>query len=462
MQNVYYEVTTLDQRCYNELELTEDILMEHAANCIAQQIYKTTPFHSKVLIVCGPGNNGADGLALGRQISHLYNVVVLLPFGTKSFMATIQEKRAHKCEVNFIEHIQEADVIVDCIFGSGLNKPLDDKTQYLLKQLNLIDAYKIACDVPTGIDQNGNIHSECFKANITVTMGAHKVQLYTDEVKDFVGEIVLGNLGLPQDMYETHSNVFLLEKQDLKLPHRIKKSSHKGDFGHLNVILGDKIGAGLLCAEAGFAFGVGLVSVIGHKEIDLPYHIMSSHKITCNATAIAIGMGLGNHDNKEIEQILQTNIPKVIDADLLYDEKILHCLENGNCVITPHPKEFCGVLKLTKIADIEVKELQKNRFEYVKKFIEKYPQVVLLLKGTNTLIGYNNEIFINPFGTPVLSQGGSGDVLSGMIGSLLAQGYSCLEAAMSGSLAHSFAAQNFNKNSYALLPQDLIEGIKEL
>lgn len=462
MQNVYDEVTTLDQRCYNELELNEDILMEHAANSIAQLIFSKLSYHSKVLIVCGPGNNGGDGLVLARQISHLYDVSVFLPMGAKSTMAKVQYSRAKKTQVNFTNELHEADAIVDCLFGSGLNKALNEDTIHLINQLNLIQALKIACDIPSGINTNGNIENNCFYADFTVTMGAYKTQLYTDEVKDFVGEISIGNLGLPQDMYESVSNIHLLENTDLQLPHRTSLCSHKGNFGHVNVVLGDKLGAGLLCAQAAFAFGAGLVSVIGHKEIELPYHLMGAHKITSNATAIAIGMGLGNHDDKEIEEILACDIPKVIDADLLCDKKIIKVIEQGNCVLTPHPKEFCGLLKTTDIADIDVKECQSNRFHYIKLFIEKYPQVVLLLKGANTLIGYDKNIYINPFGTSVLSQGGSGDVLTGLIASLLAQGYNCLDATLSSSLAHSFTAKNFDKNSYAMLPEDIIEGIKQL
>ncbi len=462
MLNVYEEVTTLDQRCYNELDLNEDILMENAASSIAQKILKSTPSHATILIVCGPGNNGGDGLVLARQISHLYNVEVYMPFGAKSKMAQIQYNRALKCKVDFIEHVDDADVVVDCLFGSGLNKELDQKTVHLINQLNLLDAQKIACDISSGIDANGNILNVAFKADLTVTMGAHKLQLYTDEVKDYTGEIIVGNLGLPQDIYETVSKLKLLELNDMKLPHRMKKASHKGDFGHLNVILGDKLGAGLLCSEAAFAFGVGLVSVIGHKDLQLPYHLMSAHNVTPNATAIAIGMGLGNHDDKEIKEILKLDLPKVLDADLMHDKKIIEVLQQGNCVITPHPKEFCSLLRTTDVIDIDVQECQNNRFKYVKMFMEKYPKVVLLLKGANSLISYQDTIYINPFGSPALSQGGSGDVLTGFIGSLLAQGYDCLDATITSSLAHAQSAIRFDKNSYALLPQDLIEGIKTL
>ena len=131
-----------------------------------------------------------------------------------------------------------------------------------------------------------------------------------------------------------------------------------------------------------------------------------------------------------------------------------------NLVLTPHPKEFSSLLKITSVAFVSTKEVQENRFELVREFCKKYPDVVLLLKGANTLIGQNEKIFINPYGSNALSKGGSGDVLGGLIGSLLSQGYSTLDAAINASLAHSLSSLKFNKNNYALTPFDLIEGVK--
>ena len=154
-------------------------------------------------------------------------------------------------------------------------------------------------------------------------------------------------------------------------------------------------------------------------------------------------------------------IPKIIDADLFYDKLICEIL-NQEIVLTPHPKEFCSLLKLCDIADISVDVLQNNRFLYVEKFCTKYPNVVLLLKGANVIISKDKKLFINNLGTAILSKGGSGDVLSGLIGSLLAQGYSTLDSAIISSLAHSLASRNYDKNNYSLSPSDLIEEIKKL
>lgn len=461
MQNIYYEVGSLDKKCYEKFALTEDILMEHAASSMANFIENKFEEKSSVLIVCGPGNNGADGIALARLLYKKYEIKLYLPFGAKSSMAKLQEKRAKLLAVPFIDTIVESDIIVDCLFGSGLNKDLDETSLNIINSLNKQDAYKLSCDIPSGINTKGQINQEGFYADTTITMGALKVALFSDEAKDYVGEIKVANLGVQRSVYEEDTNIYLLDKKDMKLPFRNKKNSHKGSFGHLNVIAGCKMGAGVIAAKAAFGFGAGLVSVVSHEDIDLPYHIMQTHFISDNCTAIAIGMGLGKYEINEVEKILAKDIPTIIDADLFYEEIILDKLQK-DVVLTPHPKEFCALLNLCKIDHIKVDKLQKNRFEYVTKFCVKYPNVTLLLKGANTLIGKDKNIYINSFGSAVLSKGGSGDVLSGLIASLLAQGYDSLDASITASLAHALAAQNYKKNNYSLIPADLVEGVKKL
>ena len=462
MQKVFYEVSSLDKNCYDNYGLSEDLLMEHAANAMLSFIDHNFEPHRSVLVVCGPGNNGADGIALARLLHGKYKVKMLIPFGAKSPMAKLQLERAKKVGLKPVGNIDSADIIVDALFGSGLNKELDSAAIKLIRTINAMPGYKLACDIPSGINADGIISPVCFKAEATITMGALKTSLFSDQVKDFVGKIAVANLGVQRSVYENESNIFLLAAENLVLPVREHSNTHKGNYGHLSVILGDKKGAGLLAASSAFAFGAGLVSIIAHEELELPYHIMQSHQIPDNTTAIAIGMGLGKYNDKEIEDILALDIAKVIDADLFYDNKILTQLERGDVVLTPHPKEFCSLLKICGIADIDVNELQKNRFKYVLMFEEKYPRPVLLLKGANVLIANEGGIFINHLGTTVISKGGSGDVLTGLTGSLLAQGHTALHSAINASLAHAMAARNFELNNYALEPQDIIEGVKKL
>ena len=461
MQKLFDEVNSLDKRCYEKFLLSEDLLMEHAASSMALYISLNHPTSKSILIVCGSGNNGADGITLARLLHTKFDVKLYLATTPKSFMAQLQLQRANALEVKIVNEPFEADIIVDCLFGMGLNKPLDEKSITLLNRLNSYNSFKIACDIPSGINNLGQVPSIAFEADVTITMGALKTSLFSDSAKDYVGKIIVADLGVQREIYEIDSNKFLLDESDLKLPFRNKKNSHKGTYGHLNVVVGCKQGAAILASSAAFAFGAGLVSAVSHENLDLPYHIMQTHFISENCTAIAIGMGLGKYEIDEVKKILNTNVPKIIDADLFYDKLIIEVLDK-DVVLTPHPKEFCSLLKLCNIADISVEQLQNNRFLYVEKFCKKYPKVVLVLKGANVIISLNEKIYVNSFGNATLSKGGSGDVLSGLIGALLAQGYNCLDAAISASLAHTLALKTYDKNNYSLTPFDLIEEIKKI
>jgi hydroxyethylthiazole kinase-like uncharacterized protein yjeF len=461
MKKVFDEVKSLDKRAINSYFLSEELLMEHASLGIQNYISKKFKKNKKILIVCGSGNNGADGIALARLLHKKFEVSLCLFKSPKTSIGILQEKRAKAVGVNFVKEIFEADIIVDCLFGTGLDKKLDDKTIDLISQLNSFNSFKIACDIPSGINSFGQVLDIAFKADITITMGAIKTGTLSDVAKDYVGKIKVVNLGINEYLFQGETNKFLLEKTDLILPFRDKKNSHKGTYGHLNVVSGDKIGASIIASKAAFSFGAGLVTVIIQNQETLPHTIMQAKEVSKNCTALAIGMGLGDIDKNRLKDLLSLDIPKVLDADIFYKIEILEYLDE-NIVLTPHPKEFISLLKLSKIADITIEELQTNRFLYVEKFSSKYPKVVLLLKGANVIITQNKKIYINNFGTSSLSKGGSGDVLSGLIASLLAQGYKPLEATINASLAHTIAARNYSKNNYSLTPDDLIKEIKKL
>jgi len=465
MQKVFDEVYSLDKRCYDEFGLSEDILMENAAGSLARAIHKRFKKGSSVFIVSGPGNNGADGVTLSRILKGDFEVFLYLPLGAKSKMCQLQLQRAKKVGVEVVNSIKECDVVVDALFGSGLNKSLSDNISKLIAMLNNLNGYKIACDISTGIDTKGNPNPIAFKADLTISMGAYKTPLFNDNAKDYTGKIKVADLGVSKAIYEGESNTFLLEKSDMKLPLRVKKTVNKGSFGHSLMILGEKKGACMICAKASFAFGSGLCSVYSKKPVKLPDEIMLSRQIPPKTTAIALGMGLGKKYSDDLINgiIERENIPIVLDADILKSEVVLEFLNHRkNLVLTPHPAEFAKLLEICSIGSFDTKEVQLSRFDLVREFTDKFKEIVLLLKGSNTLIAQNQKVFINTFGTNTLSKGGSGDVLTGFITSLIAQGYSPLDATISASLAHSFSAKRYKKANYSLTPQDLIEGVKWL
>lgn len=466
MQPLYKTCYPLDQRCYDYYHLTEDILMEHASMGMANYIRANFKEKSSLLIVCGIGNNGADGLVLARQLQSAYEVKVMLPFGVRSVMAEIQLERVQALDIEFVDEVCEADVIVDAIFGAGLSRELNEKTRKIIVQLEELNGFKIACDVPTGIDINGNPLPMALFCDVTITMGALKECLYSDIAKDYVGKIICVDLGISHIKYTHgfHTNSYLLEEKDIRLPLRDRQNTHKGSFGHLAVIKGQKEGASILSGLSALRFGAGLVTLVGEESSSVPISLMSDEVLPYNTTAIAFGMGVLEFEDEITQEILEDKSPIILDAGIFSNEIILEFLEQTDreIVLTPHPKEFVSLWNMTIDSPLNIAILQANRFEKVREFCSLFPNVTLLLKGANMIISKQNRLFINHFGTPQLSKGGSGDVLSGLIGSLLAQGYDGLEATIQGSLALTASSNSYRGNSYSMLPTDLIEGLELL
>ena len=465
MQKVYQKCYDLDKRCCEQYGLTEDILMEHAAAGMANYIRKLFQLGSSVLIVAGKGNNGADGIVLARQLYGDYSVTLCVPFGLQSNMAKIQLDRAERLGIKVSVELGDADVIVDALLGAGLNKSLDESTKQLIYLLNSFKGHKIACDVPTGIGNNGMMPL-AFMSDVTLAMGARIEALYLDENKDAVAKVRCIDLGVSSMLYEEESTAYVLESSDLVLPSRTKQNSHKGSFGHAAVFCGEKEGAGIIAAMASASFGAGLTTLIVHEKVFPPLYLMHSTVVPNNATALAIGMGLGGYFESEFleKYVLNSHLPIVLDADAFLSKELLSILEQKDreIVMTPHPKEFVLMWKILTGAVFTVAEVQSKRFDMVRMFNAKYPHVTLLLKGANTLIVQEEQLYINPLGCSKLSKGGSGDVLSGLIVSLLAQGHTGLEAAIQGSLALVMAGNNYSAASYAMLPTDIIDEVGRL
>ena len=462
MKNLYLDTRVLDERAGEKFDLSEELLMENAAAGIANFIRKKFKKGKRVLGICGGGNNGADVLCALRMLEGEFECEFILTSQSLKPLATKQLERARIAGVRESKDVENslnsAKCIIDGLFGSGLNRNLDETHIELISKINANPAYIIACDVPSGLSSEGKVLGACVKADVTVTMGARKLALYSDTAKDYVGKIKVATLGISAQNYECESDYYLLEKCDLMLPNRKNQCVNKGDFGHAFIISGEHIGASKLCAKAAFAFGAGLVSVIGEQGLNLPTHIMQASKISEKMNAGALGMGLGKKGIEELEVQILKGKKLVLDADIFYSQKVLDLLSE-NCVLTPHPKEFCSLLKICKMADIDVQTLQENRYAYARAWSEKF-KAVLVLKGANTIIAKDGQIYVMPYGKSALAKGGSGDVLSGLVLALLAQSYEPLNAAISATLAHALSLRNFDKNSYALEPTDIIKGVK--
>ncbi|RVZ24840.1 NAD(P)H-hydrate dehydratase [Helicobacter pylori] len=464
MLSVYEKVNALDKRAIEEWFLSEDILMENAAMALERAVLQNASLGAKVIILCGSGDNGGDGYALARRLIGRFKTLVFEMKLAKSPMCRLQKERAKKAGV-IIKTWEdnhkdlECDVLIDCVVGSAFKGELEPFLNF--ESLSQKARFKIACDIPSGIDSKGRVDKRAFKADLTISMGAIKSCLLSDRAKDYVGELKVGHLGVFNPIYEIPTDTFLLEKSDLKLPLRDRKNAHKGDYGHAHVLLGKHSGAGLLSAISALSFGSGVVSVQALEcEItsnNKPLELVFCENFPNLLSAFALGMGLENIP-KDFNKWLEL-APCVLDAGVFYHKEVLQALEK-EVILTPHPKEFLSLLKLVGI-NISMLELLDNKLEIARDFSQKYPKVVLLLKGANTLIAHQGRIFINTLGSVALAKAGSGDVLAGLIVSLLSQNYTPLDAAINASLAHALAGLEF-KNNYALTPLDLIEKIKRL
>ncbi|MBO4404803.1 MAG: NAD(P)H-hydrate dehydratase, partial [Treponema sp.] len=406
----------------------------------------------------------------------------------KSQMCVLQKERALKCGVtvfdlysldSFLEEKSfDLRVTVDCIFGSGFHGELPSEVSAALESILRDDSFKIACDIPTGLDSLGNASPLVFNADVTVTMGALKTALFSDEAKDCTGIIKTASLGITESNFTpSECSTYLLEKEDLVLPLRKKQNVNKGSFGHAAVVLGEKTGAAVFAGQAAFAFGAGLVTLVkedGNFAQNIPFELMTSSSFPENTSAAVIGPGLGR-ENQDAENalayVLEKNIPCVLDADIFYHDDIKAFLEKrsslkAETLLTPHPKEFCILLEKCGFGQFTVQDAVKNRIQLAKEFCKKFPGVVLLLKGAVTLICVCNQeanpvVYFNRLGTAALSKGGSGDVLCGMTAALLAQKKTALQSAVYASLAHALSGAAFGE-SFSLTPQRLIEKVSEL
>lgn len=457
-------------------------LMERAATQVFEWLLRRINKEGKIKIFCGMGNNGGDGLVVAR----LLDGKGFLP---EVFMVRYSEKMSLDCEANYLKLQQETqvpiqdirseadfpsfadhEIIIDALFGSGLNRAVTGVAGELIEYLNRQQAIRVSIDIASGLfADTPSPAGAIFKPDYTLTFQQPKLAFLMPENDPYVGRLEVLDIQLhPQYLLEVETNNFLVDKEMIQpIIHHRPKYSHKGTYGHALLVAGSegKTGAAILGAKSCLRTGVGLLSVKLPQsawtplQAALPEAMIHVDDKLDAFNAIGIGPGLGKNDEAQrtVRSLIQdAKVPMVMDADalnILAENKTWLSFLPAKTILTPHPKEFERLFDKTSTSF--------ERLELLRDMAVGYG-IIIVLKGANTAVSMpNGAVFFNSTGNPGMATAGSGDVLTGMILSLLAQHYSPEEAAVLGvylhGLAGDFAAEA--QSQEAMIASDITENI---
>ncbi len=482
MEKLYLakEIRKLDKLAMDQERISSLALINRAAKSALDLLLDRWPTTRNVAVICGSGNNGSDGLVLAALLADRGVNAAICLVDTTFQQGSDFEKALIMCkdrEVGFsnIEvALEEADLVVDAILGTGLSRPVEGRLAEIIEKVNEKDAPVLSIDIPSGLcSDTGARRGSCISATLTITYIGAKLGLYTGDGPSLAGEIVFDSLAVPQSIYSKvgfAARVLEIESMISRLPIR-GPTSHKGSHGHVLVVGGDEGmgGAAMMAAEAALYSGAGLVSLATHptnvsavlsrrpeimvKGVMRPAEFA---ELIERATVIVLGPGLGT--DSWGEQIFKETV--VVEKPLILDADGLNCLAASPCkrknwILTPHPGEARKLLS---------KDVQFDRLSAVRKISAAFSSTTIL-KGAGTLISDEKGIIgLCPFGNPGMAVGGMGDVLAGVIGALVAQGITISESAQLGAVIHSCAADELLKKQgiRGMLATDLLPEIRRL
>lgn len=467
------------------------VLMERAACSFVERMKCLSVDLSRVLIVCGSGNNGGDGLAIARllhQMGSLVDVVLLGEDGKFSEANQTQQKimNAYGYEMcSQMPPFASYTTVVDAIFGVSLSRSIEGKTASVIEQMNALGGCKIAVDIASGIStDNGNVFGIAFRADITITFGYEKLGQRLWPGADFSGKIYVEDIGITEESWrERRPSVASFEDCDLMVLAERKAHSHKGTFGKLLIIAGsvNMAGAAALTAKAAYAAGCGLVKVITPEEnrlilqTQVPEAILVTYpakKMDMSALTEAVnwadtivcGPGMGQNDNAKqmVRHVLKTaSVPLLFDADalnIIAEDVSVLLRPHTEMIVTPHLGE------MSRLTGDIVSYIENHLIEVADEFARQY-NVICVLKDARTVtsIPYS-QTYLNLSGNAGMAAAGSGDVLSGIIGGFVAQGMRAEFAAPFGVYVHGRAGDIMVKytGKRGLMASDLPEGVRRL
>ena len=473
-------------RAAEKFSLNAEVLMESAGAVSAGEVLKYLEkfggfngVSTGVAVFCGPGHNGGDALVLAR---HLWSAgVKVFVFASKdkgSFLVQKQIQRLLKAGVEIlpIENPRAVHkavkknicLIVDALFGSGLARDIKEPYLKIIEKINALQIPVLSLDIPSGLDRDtGQIRGLAVQADMTVSFGLAGPGCYLAKGPEHAGEVKVFSIGFPPDLLKQKARShFLVKKQQAAglLPER-RPDDHKARQGRLLVLAGREgfWGAGRLAAVSAYRMGAGYVTWAGgetntHPPLedapDILTKTTADKDLFLNQTAVIAGPGFGAGEEmkKILIQLKRKKIPSVLDADaitVLAEQKLFPL--PSNFVLTPHSAELGRLFKLSG------KEIDQNRCFYAMKASRKAGCLVLL-KGFYSVLADQDKCWILPFGNSALAKAGTGDVLTGFIGALIARGVPCFSAVTAGVFVHGTLSQEWvrsGKDKDTLMAQDL-------
>ena len=474
------QVRELDRLAIERQGIPSLTLMERAGADALDALTGRYPGAGNLVVLCGGGNNAGDGYVLARlarQAGLEVRVIALVePGRLKGDAAASAQKYLQTGSVEAALALEGADIIVDALLGSGLNRPVEGSFAEAIELINAASAPVFALDIPSGLNgDTGVCLGSAVRADATITFIGLKRGMFTAEGPEFCGEILFSDLGTPAGMHAAiDAEARLIRHEEVMLNLRARpRDAHKGRYGHVLVIGGDYgyQGAAILAGSAAARAGAGLVTVATRPEHARNIPLFRPELMTAAVTAardldalldrvsvVAIGPGLGQSDwaISLLAKVLQTRLPLVVDADAL-NLLALEPLRRENWVLTPHPGEAARLLGITST------EVQTDRFATVTSLRDRFGGTVAL-KGAGSLVaGAPGPIRLNRTGNPGMAGGGMGDVLTGVIAGLVAQDMEPGIATVAGVYLHGYAAdQCAGEGERGMLAGDLLPVIRSL
>ncbi len=467
------QIKELDKYTIEKEPISSIDLMERAAKALTGAICEKWGNSTPVIVFAGPGNNGGDGLAVARMLSERgYKVNVFLFNSRGKLSPDCAENKRRVVETKTIKDFQEVTnefeppklehgmIVIDALFGSGLNKPLTGGFSSLVKYINKSNATVVSIDVPSGLmteDNTYNVRANIIKADLTLTLQTKKLAFFFAENQEFLGKVKVLDIQLSKEGIEKiPSSYRILEKTEIRnfMLHR-DDFAHKGNMGHALIVAGSygMAGAAILSATACLRSGVGKLTVhtpkknVGILQVAIPEAIVSIDKDenyiteaidTSKYNAIGIGPGLGHQEHSSIaliSQIRRSNLPIVLDADalnILSSHRAWVQQLPKDVILTPHPREF-DRLSGSNFSDTY------ERLTAAQNMAQQFKAYIIIKGHYSALCLPDGDVVLNPTGNSGMATAGSGDVLTGIITAFLARGYSQGNACMLGMYIHGLA-----------------------